>query len=191
VEENEYTIWLKLSCQYFDTEKDIFIGAIYMPPESSSYYRNNESVDPFLVLESAVMKYGDLGEILLMGDFNARTATLKDYIEIETHNDHFPLQSKTPSALSRQCCLERNNLDTKVNSFGRKLITLCKNADIAIMNGRIIGDLSGAYTCFQYNGKSLVDYAIAGASLIPLCQSLIILSLNLLSTLTILVYPQC
>ena len=34
-----------------------------------------------------------------------------------------------------------------------------------ILNGRAFGDIIGDYTCFQYNGTSVVDYCIVSESL--------------------------
>ncbi|KAI8518811.1 G-protein coupled receptor [Branchiostoma belcheri] len=33
---------------------------------------------------------------------------------------------------------------------------------LRVLNGRVLGDLKGRYTCYQPNGCSTVDYAIAG-----------------------------
>ena len=53
----------------------------------------------------------------------------------------------------------RNNMDQGFNSYGPKLIDLCKAVPLRILNGRVLGDLFGKYTCFTPRGNSAVDYA--------------------------------
>ena len=54
----------------------------------------------------------------------------------------------------------RNNMDTVVNQFGRKLITLCKTTGFRILNGRHNKDLNGSFTFFGPNGISMIDYLL-------------------------------
>ena len=48
----------------------------------------------------------------------------------------------------------------RVNSFGRNLISITKQAHLAIVNRRKLGDLHGEITCVTYIGMSTVDYCI-------------------------------
>ena len=43
--------------------------------------------------------------------------------------------------------------DTIVNSFGRKLINLCKNTCMRICNGRVAGNESGCFTFYNHLGR--------------------------------------
>ena len=99
----------------------------------------------------------------MIGDFNARTSNRSDYVTdllgIES-TEEFVRNSNT-SILDEIGTKNRNNNDTIVNPYGSKLLSLCKGLSLRILNGRTLGDTSGAYTCFQYNGKSVVDYIIA------------------------------
>ena len=55
-------------------------------------------------------------------------------------------------------------MDKSINSYGRKLIELCKNNKMIILNGRENserGDISDGFTSFKYNGSSTVDYTVA------------------------------
>ena len=56
-----------------------------------------------------------------MGDFNARTGKLDDYVELDEGVSEVP---------------GRSNRDEKVNTNGRMLIDLCKTTDMSILNGR-------------------------------------------------------
>ena len=58
----------------------------------------------------------------------------------------------------------RNNMDTKSrNKCGRFPLDLCKESCLKLLNGRCMGDIFGNFTCYTYNGCSLVDYASASA----------------------------
>ena len=81
----EYGIWLKIDKTYFKLEKDIYLCAICIPPRSSPYAIKNV----FDVLEDQVTTFTS-NEMLLMGDFNARTGNYADYIEHD-ENDHIPV----------------------------------------------------------------------------------------------------
>ena len=45
---------------------------------------------------------------------------------------------------------------------------MCKESSLRILNGRTLGDLPGKFTCFTYNGCSVVhvDYSIASVYLL-------------------------
>jgi hypothetical protein len=49
---------------------------------------------------------------------------------------------------------------------GRKLLELCTSARLRILNGRIIGDSQGLYTCHKFMGNSVVDYVIMNEELL-------------------------
>ena len=61
-------------------------------------------------------------------------------------------------------------MDTCVNDYGKRLIELCKNARLHILNGRVLGDLNGKLTCFQWNGCSVVDYCIVHEDLLGVTE---------------------
>ncbi len=72
------------------------------------------------------------------------------------------------------------NEDIIVNKFSRQLVELASQSHMAILNGRVVGDLRGESTCFTYNGTSTVDYCI---TLLTLFES--ILRFNILDHLWI------
>lgn len=166
MDENNFCVWLKLSSLFFKIPRDIYLGGVYIPPEYSTFYQNNPD-DPYTLLENDVIKYGSLGDIIITGDFNARTGELHDYLEVQdsTIHNNIPIASTSHALLDKLGRTGRNNRDSKINVYGRLMLDLCKNADLIIVNGRTIGDVSGAFTCYKENGKSLVDYLICSASL--------------------------
>ena len=51
--------------------RDIYIAVCYFPPISSSFAIHNSDIDPFTDLYSDITKYSAVGDIIIMGDFNA------------------------------------------------------------------------------------------------------------------------
>ena len=71
------------------------------------------------------------------------------------------IESSNP--LPHDLASSRMSKDTgQINSFGRKLIDLCKMSDMFILNGRAFQDRGiGNYTRVETNGQSVIDYAIS------------------------------
>ena len=73
--DGEYVLWFKLSKVLLNTDEDIYIGAVYLPPINSNYCQDrilnmfNDELETF----SRSHKY-----VTLLGDFNARTGSLTD-----------------------------------------------------------------------------------------------------------------
>ena len=55
--------------------------------------------------------------------------------------------------------------ENTTNSRGRILIDLCRALSLRILNGSVVGDLTGKKTCFKYNGSSVVDHVIISSSI--------------------------
>ena len=56
--------------------------------------------------------------------------------------------------------------ENTTNSRGRILIDLCTALSLRILNGRVVGDVTGKKTCFKYNGSSVVDYVIISSRIV-------------------------
>ena len=52
----------------------------YVPPIDSKIHNTNE-INMFECIESGIEKYKEHGHIYVLGDFNARTANLPDFLE--------------------------------------------------------------------------------------------------------------
>ena len=48
-----------------------------------------------------------------------------------------------------------------MKSNGRKILDLMTNFDLLVVNGYIMGDIEGNYTCCPYNGLSVKDMEFA------------------------------
>ena len=68
--ESDYVLWVSISKKVFNTDEDIYVGAIYIPPNDSKFYNSNEMENFKVEITSMCVsnKY-----VILMGDFNART----------------------------------------------------------------------------------------------------------------------
>ena len=97
--------------------------------------------------------------VILIGDFNARTGTTKETLNKTNHDEN-----TIPDFYSKIYTL-RNNHDKVVNNYGKRLIDHCISTCSYIANGRTLGDLDGKYTCHQPSGSSTVDYAIISEEL--------------------------
>ena len=81
-------------------------------------------------------------------------------------NEHKDIPTHVPTSE----ITKRISKDVTVNSFGRKLIALCSNLNLYILNGRIGIDQKnvGEWTC---KNASVVDYCIVSQSLLQEIES--------------------
>ena len=101
--------------------------------------------------------YKDLGDIFLCGDLNSRIGSKADFVEnlnLNRYLDVSDVNSRSDIPLRQSC-------DTVVNSFGHKLLSLCKQHNLLVVNGRLD---NGCFSCYKVvrntAGSSLVDYLI-------------------------------
>ena len=80
-----------------------------------------------------------------MGDFNARTGSLNDFVELdETTTVDYDL---LPSNYLEDIDLSsRQNVDQTVNVKGKHLLDICIESKLQILNGRIFDDSLGYTT---------------------------------------------
>ena len=162
---NDYCIWMKFDRTYFGLDKDIFLCACYIPPEGSNIYKQNQAkVNPFNIIEDEIMKYKQKGNVLLMGDLNARSGVLDDFVD-KDNDDRLEIYSKCSHYQHDTALSKRTNSDVKHNVFGKNLINMCKILQMRILNGRTIGDIKGNITYMHPSGCSAIDYAVADQDL--------------------------
>ena len=128
-------IWIKLKKAHASTAaiRDIYICAIYIPPLDSSSHLTSDP--PWPELQDEIAHFHTLGDVVLIGDFNARTGDF----QTNTH--------QTPNS-----CISK---DIKVNSYGLELMSLCSAFDFKICNGSFAPDnVLGNCTCHVVNGSS-------------------------------------
>ena len=148
----ENFLWCKITKEYLGYFEDLYLCFVYIPPEYSSREQMIK-IDHFKHLQETKSKINS-ENVILMGDFNARTMTISDTLHREKTDD-------LPADFFSSIYSERSNADLVVNNYGKKLTDLCVATKSYIVNGRTLGDLQGKLTCFEENGASTVDYAVA------------------------------
>jgi len=151
----EYSIWLELGKTYFGLDTNIYVCIAYLPPENSTYSKRC-NIDCLNILEEQIQHFSTIGNIILLGDLNARTAKGADFIQDD--NDKY-LPDIIPYIIDNDMP-QRHNEDNVLNDRGSALLDLCISAGLRILNGRMPGDSVGYLTCHKYNGSSTVDYGI-------------------------------
>lgn len=157
VGKNDYgLLWLKICGQILNHNTDTFIGYLYAREKNSRVSRH-EDVDYFEILEADIAKFQNLGKVLVTGDFNARTGTSTDFIVYDRYIDVGPDED-----IVRYTDIpERVNKDRVIDTYGRRLLELCKSTNLLIANGRWGFDNNiGDFTYLGERGCSVVDYLI-------------------------------
>ena len=80
--ESEYVMWFSLSGPLIGTDEDVIFGLVYIPPENTKFMPKTKLDMFYAELEEFNNKNK---QVILMGDFNARTATLQDIIVVESN----------------------------------------------------------------------------------------------------------
>ena len=65
------------------TNDDVIFGIVYIPPQNSVYCIDN----PFYEIELEILSCSQFENKCLLGDFNARVSTGKDYFEFDDRNN--------------------------------------------------------------------------------------------------------
>ena len=113
-------------------------------------------------------------KIILVGDLNSKTKQADDFLVLNEH-DHF---DQLDGIFDNQMCLKKRvSKDMhEIDSFGVKLLNLCKIYNIQIANGRLGKDLGvGNFTTIH---NSVIDYVIASPELFSSLNDFEILDFN-------------
>ena len=172
--ECEYVQWFKLSKIVCNTTEDILIGAVYVPPENSPYSRDCILEQFYFELDEHIRTFKN---VILMGDFNARTSNLDDfsdidkelYEHIDVDIDEIFSSDAIDEIIKYGHDIKRISKDNKTNKFGKNLIESCKYNEMFILNGRCFDDKGvGKTTC---KNASVIDYVLSSAPLIKYISS--------------------
>ncbi|CAG2184913.1 unnamed protein product [Mytilus edulis] len=145
--------WIKLEKSFFGFKSDLFICVLYNPPVTSKYTQELSS-DVFDCIEKDILQYKKMGEILLCGDFNARIGSENDFI-VNDDSKFTPIFDTYPTDKN---IMTRKSRDQKIDQRGKEVLDFCISKQIRILNGRVLGDTFGNFTCYTPNGASVVDY---------------------------------
>ena len=156
--------WIRLKKEFFGWKDDYFLGLIYISPKSQMKKLQIPNLGDYDKLMQDCAYFSSKGKVMLMGDFNARTKEINDFILNDEVNDGI-----IPSSLDYEvdsAILPRKNMDTFYNSYGSDLLNICTSSGLRILNGRTCGDTLGKFTCQEKNGCSTVDYALVHQSIL-------------------------
>lgn len=148
-------IWFSLQLSQTRT---VYIAPCYFSPIGSAYARTEEgdredsdtSPSPYLCLSDEIFHYSTLGEVFLMGDFNAHTqsrqCSIYDYHETEL------LHTLEAEEVGAARTSEDESPDR--GHYGDHLLELGGRHRLVIYNGMQQWPGSGALTCFPQGGQS-------------------------------------
>jgi exonuclease III len=159
IKNSDFAVWLKI--RQFN-EPDVYLGAVYIPPlDSTSTISSFPDNNAYHLLQDDITHFSQAGNVIICGDFNARTGRQSDYQHTFGNDNH---DIMAPSYITSSKTFPphvRHSDDNKVNQYGKELLELCKSSNLRIMNGYFNNDSStGSFTCYTANGRSLIDYLI-------------------------------
>lgn len=157
VKEDSYKqyMWLQLSTGI----KDLYIALCYFAPPQSPIYKNQNlsSEDPFLHLSKDIGNFLGKGEIILAGDFNARTQSTQTQNTIAGKD---PLWLEIANEEDEEVWTRDSKDKGDTTQMGRHLLTLGNCFNLKIINGCARFPLSTGFTCQTPQGKSVIDYIL-------------------------------
>ena len=117
----KHTIAIVISKELFGF--DVLLLCVYIPPEGSAYH----DVTAFEELKSCIIQHKNDCELCVMGDFNARTAELEDFVEVNnvadsTNNPECDIVALIEAGF----CLNRSSQDKRTNNAGYNLLVSVK-----------------------------------------------------------------
>ena len=105
---------LKLNSVFFELERDLYIGIWYIPPHDTS--RVHQVHEMWSAIENEITFLQERGDVIIMGDLNARTGTKQDWAE---YNDiptfSFPKDCDDDYKIDK-----RVSMDHTVNSASKR-----------------------------------------------------------------------
>lgn len=176
-------LWIKISSSVLSLSNDLYVCLCYVVPDDSSRQALIETnifdriLDSFVCIEAKLQN--GLENIIICGDFNARSSTYTDFV---TDDDSIHM-NVLPEDYTPDNFMDRYSQDVgHVNNNGLLLLDLCKQTGLRILNGRVGEDKGvGKYTFVGNRGSSLVDYVLASQNLFDYVTSFKVHDPNILS----------
>ena len=100
-----------------------------------------------------------MGKTYVTGDFNSKTATMSDILDFDAYLDT-DYDDDLQHVLNMSTLPMRQTQDTVSDSYGQKMISLCKSSGHIIANGRLLNDKLGKFTFCSTRGLSVSDYLL-------------------------------
>jgi hypothetical protein len=139
--------------------RDIYVAVCYFPPMSSQFsIHSDSSEDPYMDLYASINKYSTMGDVILLGDFNACTRALQIPLH-DRSKDMFCIQERNPDLVGLQQTLD--GAFGALTGYGRHLLQLGGSHELLILNGLPCFPESRFFTCRPHGGGvSVVDYVL-------------------------------
>ena len=179
--ESDYIMWVHIDKHLIDTDENLILGIIYVPPIQSRFYNDDE----LSKLENEIMSVCCSNKyVTISGDINARTAKLPDYVKLDQYiSDQFDFDDdianffdKTEILKNLNIPVERSSMDVKTNNTGYWLTDVCKNNNLFIVNGRVGKDKGIGRKTFRKT--STIDYTICTANCFPFLTQFEVIELD-------------
>lgn len=161
--DSDYILWFELDKELVQMDEKIIFGTVYIPPERSNFFNDDEMA----LLESEITSFCSSNKyVFITGDFNSRTSELRDFTENDEFlADMFDFDTETVEFFSHINKLEnfsiprnRKSMDKHTNNNGFKLLDICKNNNLFILNGRLDNDMDVGK--FSFRNTSVIDYIL-------------------------------
>ena len=169
-------MWFRLHNVVLDCP-EVYFCVCYMPQKKDFTHLQRDTptaICPYECLQKDILEFQCKGaQILVCGDFNARTAEEPDFLRTEELQSFLPTapdDDELPDYIP-----DRRNCDKATpgsQTWGLELLGLCQQNNLLILNGRTPGDEYGQYTFESARGHSTIDYFIASAKCMAAAQSL-------------------
>ena len=152
-------IWIKIETG--PKTKPMYIAGCYIPHRESPFYCafNVEKNSPFEDLYADVNKYAQEGNVMLMGDMNARIGHAQ--MQVVDLLAQIDITNEWNEKDVTESMWERCSKDLVTNPQGIALLSLLTSMQLVVLNGTQCFENSGDNTCYTANkGMSTIDYAL-------------------------------
>jgi len=112
---NRHDTIIKLDKHFFGLETYLFLAGVYLWVENSPAY-NIVNVDLFDLLQQDIELYQSIGNVFIVGDWNSRVGSKRDYIVCDRYLDFVDYADYMPDIPS-----VRYTVDAVCNSHGHKI----------------------------------------------------------------------
>ena len=160
-------------------DRTLFLVGVYFPSsEATSREALFERIDLEDKMPALLKQSSDRGEVLLVGDTNARGGNLNDgkVIFDEDTDDEMDTTWVTQTRDSNQ--------DTVVNSNGDEILSWTRAGSLWILNGRCLPNVRA---CFAKQGNSNCDTWLGTSWVLDHCLMVLLMDLFLNPTMRVLV----
>jgi len=145
-------------------------NVLLMRPEASTAERATARDDWFSTLQESINTHTADADVIVTGDFNARTRDKSETAELEWEDVHeagIPIPEPLAQYKSQvQVLPVRKSADVILNDWGQALLNFCAEQRLVILNGRLPGDETGALTYKGLpQGSGLLDYFLSSTDI--------------------------